>query len=182
MSKELELLVQISNNLKSQYEGESNPWEGSAFAWIKGGIASRTKGKVGELLVQNFLQSQGFSVSASAGTDSDLSVDGRKVEIKLSTLWNGGFYKFQQIRQQEYDILFCLGISPNDAYAWVVAKSDIQWDTMSHQHGGQRGTDTWWIRCEPANCPHDWLRPSDGDLSKICGELKRVMSRLNQTA
>lgn len=34
------------------------------------------------------------------------------MEINRSALWFGNFYRFQQIRQQDYDILLCLSLSP----------------------------------------------------------------------
>ena len=137
-------------------------------------MTSRQRGAVGEKLVRKFLEKEGFTVTDSPGTDSDINVNDYNVEIKFSTLWQNGGYRFQQIRDQDYDILLCLGISPDDAHAWVVAKSKIVWDEMPNQHGGRRGSDTWWITCHPSESPYEWLLPSDGDLSKMLAELKKL--------
>jgi len=176
MSPHYKMLVTIANNLKSRYLENHQEWEGSPFEWIKGGVPSRTKGKVGEEIVRAFLTDNGFSVTDSPNTDSDLTVNGKKVEVKMSTLWTGGFYRFQQIRQQDYDVLFCLGISPRKAYAWATRKSDIVWDDMDNQHGGSRGSDTWWMTCHEGHCPHAWMRPQNGDLAKICSVLQGIIT------
>ena len=45
-----------------------------------------------------------------------------RTEIKFSTLWAKQFYKFQQIGDQNYEFLVCLGVSPFTAHAWVFEK------------------------------------------------------------
>ena len=106
-----------------------------------------------------------------------MRVEERNVEVKFSTLWETGVYKFQQIRDQNYDILLCLGISPDTAHAWVVPKANIGWTDLSNQHGGSRGTDTWWISFTPPACPYRWMRPHDGDLSAMCDELQKLTQK-----
>ena len=135
------------------------------------------KGKIGEEMVREFLKSQRFAVSDSTSSkksDSDLTINGKKVEVKFSTLWKKGYYTFQQIRDQEYDILLCLGISPDSAHSWVVPKSMIVWDDLDNQHGGSRGGDTWWISFPPTSCPHSWMKPQNGELSAMLDELRKL--------
>ena len=105
-----------------------------------------------------------------------MKVNGITLEVKSSTLWDGGFYRFQQIRQQNYEILLCLGISPDAAYAWVARKTDIPWDKMDNQHAGKKGTDTWWISFSPPCSPFDWMTPKNGDLKEMCRELRKMTS------
>ena len=38
-------------------------------------------------------------------------------------LWQTGTYKFQQIRNQNYRFVVCLGISPHDAHCWIIPKN-----------------------------------------------------------
>ena len=83
--------------------------------------------------------------------------------IKLSTLWQEGIYCFEQIRDQDYEILVCLGLSPHNAHAWIANKSEIVWGDMKKQHG----RDTWWTQFEPPHCPHGWMHPTNGDLSRF---------------
>lgn len=53
-------------------------------------------------------------------------IAGRRVEIKFSTLWESGLYTFQKIRDQNYEFVVCLRISPFDAHCWVISKSLIR--------------------------------------------------------
>ena len=163
----------MAEELNRDYSSQKKEWQNSPFKWILG-LTSRQRGAVGEQLVRKFLKEERFAVTDSPGTDSDISVNGYNVEIKFSTLWQNGGYRFQQIRDQDYDILLCLGISPNDAHAWVVTKSNIVWNEMPNQHGGSRGSDTWWITCHPSQSPYEWLLPSDGDLGKMLKELRKL--------
>ncbi len=150
-------------------------WEGSPFEWIINVANSPQKGKIGKKIVKEFLQSYGFAVFDRRSQGSDMTVNGLKVKVKSSTLWENGTYKFQQIKKQDFDILFCLGISPNAAHAWVVWRSDIVWGDKGKQHGGEKGQgNTWWISFIPPNCPYEWMKPNNGDLSKVCEELKKI--------
>lgn len=173
-NKQYKQIVEISNNLRQHPQNDLTQWNDSPFKWIKG-LPSRRVGKIGEDIVREFLNINGFSVRSSGDTDSDLIVDGSRVEVKLSTLWTSGVYKFQQIRDQNYNLLFCIGISPSTVHAWVAKKSNIVWSELANQHGGKQGRDTWWISFEPPFSPHSWMHPQDGDISKICECLRKVL-------
>ena len=189
-------MVEIVGKLKPNYFDNAAEWEGSPFQWVKGGITPGQKGKVGEDIVEKFLTHQGFCVLPCEGKGADRIVNGKKVEIKLSTLWEAtphnqaGSYRFQQIRNQDYDILLCLGISPHAAHAWVVCKSQINegdlstesktegsWGQFGPQHGGQGGGgNTWWLTLSnPPSAPF-WLRPQGGDLAEMCKILRKMTS------
>lgn len=168
-------LVEIAGSLQSYYRDNSVTWKNSPFQWIKGGISSSQKGKVGKEIVWKFLEEYGFLLDKPPNHDSDFVVAGKRVEVKLSTLWEGGHYTFQQIRNQDYDILFCLGLSPTSAHAYVAKKSEIVWHKLAHQHSGARGRDTWWISFKPPDCPHGWMQPHNGDLSQICDRLRKAI-------
>lgn len=109
---EVNLLASIAGTIHQDYmAGEADPWEGSPFAWIKG-RPSRQVGAIGEKLVAGWCAAKGFDVTAALNSDADRVIHGHRVEVKFSTLWASGGYKFQQIRDQNYDYLFCLGLSP----------------------------------------------------------------------
>lgn len=170
---EYEELVNISNMLKKEYLDDNHAWDDSPFAWIRH-RPSRSIGAIGEKMISMWLAMHDFNVARSHDTEADRLVEGIRTEIKFSTLWENGEYCFQQIRDQNYDILILLGISPFSAHCWVMKKRDIidLWKVkhvISGQHTGQDGTETAWIRV-----------PSHGEtfLSPYGGELRTALERL----
>ncbi len=119
----VQLLATIAATLQQEYVSTGvDPWLQSPFAWIRT-LRSRRIGKVGEQLVSEWCEANGFKVTRSPDTEADRLIGGRRVEIKFSTLWDSGVYKFQQIRDQNYEYVVCLGISPFDAHCWIIPKS-----------------------------------------------------------
>ncbi|PKO20737.1 MAG: hypothetical protein CVU38_18545 [Chloroflexi bacterium HGW-Chloroflexi-1] len=118
---EVLLLASIASTLKGDHvrEGAADPWAGSPFAWIRT-RPSRQVGKIGEQLVAGWCAAKDLDVVSSGDSQADRVIAGRRVEIKFSTLWESGVYKFQQIRDQDYDFAICLGISPFNAHCWVI--------------------------------------------------------------
>lgn len=174
---EIQLLATIASTLHAEYDEEDLIWEGSPFAWIKT-CPSRRRGAIGEKLVAGWCAAREFNVTRSPDRDADRIINGLRTEIKFSTLWKAGFYKFQQLRDQNYDIAICLGISPFDAHCWVLTKDLImeKWgdaDGLKTQHGGRRGSDTAWLEVNPASVP-DWLARCGGRLSDAFRVLKRI--------
>ncbi len=169
-----DLVVGISTALQAEYEGrDSVAWEGSPFDWIRR-RASRQVGAIGEFIVERWAQSHKLEVKRSPDSDADRVIEGARIEIKFSTLWtskNGG-YTFQQIRDQNYKFLLCLGISPFKVHAWIIEKSKIPFDKLKHQHGGAKGTDTWWLTFHP-DSPPTWL-PGKGSLRDVLTVLKKL--------
>ena len=119
---DVQLLAAIASTLRADYEKVDLSWEGSPFEWVKT-RPSRQVGKIAEDLVAGWLAAKGFNVSRCTDSDADRVIESKRVEIKSSTLWRNGQYKFQQIRDQNYDIAICLGISPFEAHCWVIEKS-----------------------------------------------------------
>ncbi|HSV72350.1 MAG TPA: hypothetical protein VLH79_01155 [Chthonomonadales bacterium] len=163
---EMEMLATIASALKCDYirEGADDPWAVSPFAWIRT-RPSRQAGKIGEQLVAGWCAAKGLDVTSSGDSEADRIIAGRRVEIKLSTLWESGVYKFQQLRDQHYEFAVCLGISPFDAHCWVISKSDLRQHVIGHtpQHTGKGGTDTFWLSFDAA-APPAWLSRCGGQL------------------
>lgn len=163
---EYRALVTISDVLRKKYLKNSRAWDNSPFAWIKH-RPSRSIGAIGEKIVSMWLAMHDFNVSRSNDTEADRLVEGIRTEIKFSTLWENGNYCFQQIRDQKYDLLLLLGISPHDAHCWVLKKRDIidLWKikhVISGQHTGQQSTETAWIQVPPNT--KSFLSPYGGTL------------------
>ena len=175
---DVKLLVAIAGTLRENYSDDDLSWEGSPFAWIRR-RPSRSVGAIGENLVAGFFAARGFDVTRSHDSDSDRIINGFRTEIKFSSLWKNGIYKFQQIRDQNYDVVVCLGVSPFNAHCWALPKSTIMdnWgtDRLPHQHGGQRGRDTVWLSFDPDNAP-SWLSPYGGTLSRAADVVNSLVS------
>jgi len=173
---EVQLLAAIAGTLKADYirEGEADPWAGSPFAWIRT-LPSRQRGKIGEQLVAGWCAAKGFDVTASGDSEADRVIAGWRVEVKFSTLWASGVYKFQQIRDQNYDYVICLGLSPFDARCWVISKSLLRDHVIGHtpQHTGARGTDTFWLSFRASEAPA-WLSDCGGILAEVYEVLRSV--------
>lgn len=153
-SLEYRALVGISQSLQAEYHRENTLWEDSPFAWIKL-RPSRSIGAIGEAMVAAWMVMHGFDVQRSPDSQADRIIEGKRVEIKFSTLWKNGTYCFQQIRDQNYDFMVMLGISPHDAHCWVVPKVELrklhQNGALAGQHTGHGAKETTWIRLPPDN-------------------------------
>lgn len=137
-------------------------------------------GTIAEKLVSQYLVMKGFEVDRSPDTEADRLVDGCRSEIKMSTLWGTGVYRFQQLRNQNYSFVICLGISPLDAHCWVLPKDTVmeQWESggIKPQHAGKDGSDTAWLRVDPRNV-EPWLRPHGGSLAAAVRRLAEITGR-----
>jgi len=161
-------LVMLATGLEPGFAAPVNdPWSGSPFRWVLS-QPSRTKGAIGEKLVSGWAAMNDFDVSRSDDSDADRIIDGWRVEVKLSTLWRNGGYKFQQIRDQRYDYCLCLGIAPFDAQAWLLPKALLLEHVIGRmgQHTGRTGRDTAWLGF-PADEPFPWMEPFGDRLSSV---------------
>lgn len=140
-----------------------DPWAGSPFAWLMR-LPSRSRGRAGELIAESWLEGLGFKVQSPLNTGHDRVVAGRKVEIKFSTLWASGEYVFQQLRDQDYELAFLLGVSPTVAQCWVIPKAEAFAHAIP-QHGGATGRDTRWLRIQ-ASSPPAWMSAFGGELEE----------------
>jgi hypothetical protein len=165
-SSDVQLLASIAGVLKNEYirEGAADPWSGSPFAWIRT-LPSRQVGKIGEQLVAGWCAAKGLDVVASRDSQAGRVISGHRVEVKFSTLWASGVYKFQQLRDQNYEYAICLGLSPFGAHCWVIPKDVLKMYVIGHtpQHTGRGGTDTFWLSF-PISNPPVWLSAYGGSL------------------
>ena len=169
---EVRYLASLGQTLRGDYVNveQDRQWKDSPFDWIRR-LPSRRKGKIGEQLVAGWCAAKGFDVTAAGDSEADRVIAGQRVEIKLSTLWENGIYKFQQLRDQRYAYVICLGLSPFDAQCWVIPKAEV-WARTPPQHGGARGSDTRWLSFDAAN-PDGWLAEYGGRLAQVCDIVKR---------
>lgn len=180
IDKEVSILATHAQTLREEYVKKDDAWEGSPFAWIAI-KKSRQIGAIGEKLVSGYLATKGFDVVRSPDSDADRIINGVRAEIKFSTLWENGVYKFQQLRDQNYEFVICLGASPFDAHCWVIPKKAVmdlrgKAEGLAFQHGGASGRDTAWLTVTPGQEP-DWLAPYGGNLGAVSDLLEKITGK-----
>ncbi len=175
---EVQALAGIASTLQADYMANDQAWIGSPFAWIKQ-RPSRTIGAIGEKLLAGWLAARGFNVSRSPDSDADRVIERKRVEIKFSTLWTDNhIYKFQQLRDQDYDVAICLGVSPFDAHCWAIEKADVlsAWhEDVNREIIGQHaeGKDTAWITVSPSS-PGRWISQYGGTLRQGLDQISKI--------
>lgn len=177
LNPEFELLASASRIVRNEFQEINQAWSNSPFNWILT-LPPASKGKLGKKLIYQWCALKELSVDRSPDSDADMLINGHRVEIKFSTLWKEGYYKFQQIRDQNYEYSVCLGISPFNAHCWVLSKEILNRFVIGHmgQHTGRFGTETAWLTVFPDN-PFDWLRPYGGTLEEAFNILKKLSRR-----
>ena len=176
-SEDFDLLVSAANFIKEDLEKEYTAWKDSPFEWVLS-LPAGTKGKLGKQLVIQWCALKGLAIDKSPDSESDMLINGHRVEVKFSTLWKNGIYKFQQIRDQNYEYSICLGISPFDTHCWVISKEILKEHVIGHlgQHTGSQGQETAWFSVNPEN-PPIWLNSYGGTLEKAFSVLKPLSPR-----
>lgn len=176
-SPEVKLLAALSEKLQPEYVEENNMWKGSPFEWIQT-LPSHTKGSIGEKIVKSWIAVNNLDIVHTSNSDTDIIIHGNKVEIKYSNLWRNGCYAFQQLRDQDYDYCFCLGISPFDAHAWFIPKAElmVEQECLKPQHTGKQGSETKWLQFKADN-PPAWLEPYGGSLEDVVKIIKSIRKK-----
>ncbi|NWG08549.1 MAG: hypothetical protein HXY35_17865 [Chloroflexi bacterium] len=177
VSPEFDLLASAAKFIKPEFKKATTPWAESPFEWVLT-LPSASKGKLGKRLVYQWCALKGLSIDSSPDSQADMLINGHRVEIKFSTLWESGIYKFQQIRDQNYEYAVCLGVSPFEAHCWVASKQILKKYVIGHmgQHTGSTGQETAWFAVNPAD-PPDWLSPFGGTLEKAYKVLKSLSNK-----
>lgn len=175
---DLAIFSTLSAEVQTDYAVTGDdPWEASPFGWILG-EASRRRGAIGERLVKAWARREGIRVSSASDTGHDCVLDGVRVEVKFSTLWKSGGYKFQQLRDQSYEVAALLGIQPQVVQLWIVPKAEL-WERAVGQHTGADAQDTKWLSF-PANDPPAWLGKYGGTLSEAKASLEEARRLLGR--
>ncbi|MGD1834769.1 MAG: hypothetical protein ACPKQO_03515 [Nitrososphaeraceae archaeon] len=170
-------MKEISLNMERGYDNsEEKIWNNSPYKWIRDLKSSRKKGKIGELMIKEFLSDKNYFISFSPSYENDIIINGKDIEIKTSTLWKGVCYGFQQIRiNQDFEYMIWFGISPFTEHCWVIPKKEILYrinkQDIRMQHAGKKGKDTAWIHVSPDNIP-EWL-------TKWGGTMKDFKKKIN---
>ena len=168
-----------ARSLSPDYTDEEaqESWEGSPFAWIRT-LAPRTKGAIGLRLSETIISDAGVSASRAGGR---LMVGEHRIVTRFSMEWTAGGFKFEQLKDNNYDFVFCLGVRPTAAFAWLIPKSEIlvdgtlqERDNLGGQHRGAAATDTFWLGFNPEAIP-EWLQNFGGTISKAEAVIRRQL-------
>lgn len=172
---DLAVFAEFSAQIQIEYSKDvDDPWKASPFQWILE-RPSRQKGAIGERLISAWAEHEGFTVDRPSDSGHDCVLDGLPVEVKFSTLWASGVFKFQQIRDQSYELAALLGIQPQKVQLWIVPKPEL-WTNAVGQHTGATAQDTKWLSFKAAT-PPSWLAPygdSLADAKKALEEASRL--------
>lgn len=174
---DFEALARISSDVEQDLgDAGEDVWGGSPFAWIRT-RASRTRGAIGERMVSQLCREAGLEVTRPTSSQSDRRIAGVNVEIKTSTLWAAGMYRFSQIRDQDYDFALFLGLSPFEVHMWLAPKDVLRAHVIGHlgQHSGAGSQETAWFGFEP-EAPPSWLAPYGPTSARVL-ELLRAARR-----
>lgn len=141
MNISFEIATAYTEVLKTRYGGIDPCWDGSPFLWIKT-MSSRKSGKVGEDIVRMLMKCMGSKVLPSSDTKYDLLIDGKKCEVKLSTLNESDGFIFNALAEDGYEEICLLGVEPFRIRLWKISK-EVGRSVWKQQHRGERATS--WI-------------------------------------
>jgi hypothetical protein len=137
---QMDAFHQISN------EKQKSSYSNSIFLPLKE-LSSRKKGKYFENIFKEWAKGCGLLVEKAQSSNHDCIIEGKKVEIKGSFLWDGNTFKWQQIRtHQDYDILILMSIYPDRIEIHGCSKKesienleikDQNGNWIYQQHGGK---------------------------------------------
>jgi hypothetical protein len=96
----------------------------------------------------------------------------------MAMRWEKGIIKFQNIRDIDFEHILCFAIYPNDAYAWIIPKTEVWLNGairkdrtgITSQH---KGADAW-IHIDPSS-PHNWLKPFGGTIAQAMKVAKTAL-------
>lgn len=154
-----------------------DPWSTSPYKWLRE-LQSRTRGKAGEQIIAGWLTSEGFTVGKASSSNSDRSVELTQVEIKLSTQWDSGEFRFQQIRDQDYRFVILLGVMPQELKVWILPKK-VALKHSTPQHTGKGGAETRWLAFDATN-PPKWMSRYGGNAQDAIAAVRRYLQPTEQ--
>jgi hypothetical protein len=94
--------------------------------------------------------------------------------------WSAGGWKFEQFKDDDYDYVFCLGIQPTSARAWLIPKLELIADGenqerpgLTGQHRGLAAQDTLWLSIDPNN-PQPWIQTYGGTIEMVTARIAAI--------
>lgn len=171
---DLTLMVKALEGLETEYERDAG-WEHSPYKWILG-QPSGTKGAIARRLVALWAAGSSKMLTQSTIDGQILLHDSAsKYQIKFSTMWGTGSYRFQQFRKGTYDHMILFGLAPRDMNIWIVPREAIATHIVGSngQHTGSGAAETDWFEVDPSDVP-EWLQDWGGTLTNA----RRVLDNI----
>lgn len=167
-------LLSLASAFQQEIEIQSDIWKNSPFEWLLQ-LSAAKKGKLGRYLIKSWLNQKGLVCDYSIKRGINFIIEGIPVSSKFSTIWDRGEYAFQQIRDNGYKLLICLGISPDKVHCWVFRKEYIiQHAKIQHKKGSE-----FWIQINPEDIP-PWAQDYGGNLENSLNVLKKLLEELRE--
>ena len=175
----LAALEAISVKIKSTFDTpEDIEWKDHPLEWIRRHPSARI-GKIGRTFLQSLCEDHALQVKKRGYS---LVIKEKKIQVRFSTGWSGGGFKFEQLRHEGFDAIFCLAITPNRVYGWAIPKSVIfdadghllKKDGLTIQHKGKGGSDTARINVDVNSIPA-WMAPHGDSLTEAMNRLKAIL-------
>jgi len=132
-------------------------WVSAKNAWIRA-LAPTHVGKIGESLALKIL---GGKRTLNNTIGYDIDVDGKRVEVKLSTVVNNDgrpILIWRQIRPSDpYTHLCLIAVYPNNGRMFLVPREVIPPDAMRRQHGRNESLDIFQIHSRRIESLFPWM-------------------------
>lgn len=173
---DLDTVGQILSDLESIHP-VAQAWNESPFRWVLS-QPSATRGAIGRKVVTAWAASRGVTLEQTTiDNQIYLRLGSLLIQVKFSTLWDGGYYRFQQIRDRDYDYCLCLGLAPFDAHAWLIPKEVLDTHVIgtTGQHTGAGSGETWWLEATLGRAP-SWLSECGGQLADVGALLDELVN------
>ncbi len=142
------LLENMLKELKERYPINASIFTDKRFEWIKR-QSNIKKGQIGEALISNALGAR-----KSKSYEYDVETDDKRIEVKLSTLNESGYFKWLSIRiRDDYTHLALVGVMPEEIRLYLIPKAEVK--HLKNYAGGKRGNSG--IKYLGLKPNHEWL-------------------------
>ncbi len=161
----------VSTSIMETLEAKPDPWRGSPFAPLRA-LKPVQKSKVARTTLAKWFASAGIPVTVKtiASNATLILPENQLAVVKLSMRWEEGSYRFQQLKDWDYQLAILLGLSPQQAHLWIVPREEVVTRSVP-QHGG----DSRMLTVSPSD-PPTWLRQYGGTLDQAASIVTQALS------
>lgn len=154
----------------AEAESEHSMWSNSPFEWISS-LSAGSKSKIIKQLLDRWLIAHHIPFENSPELPGGRWIDGHLVQIKTSMLWKSGIYRFQQIKSNDCNYFWLVGLSPDQVNLWVVPRAELECNLTRAQHKLDGVVESYMLEISPERVP-EWLEPFGGSLDQCLIKLR----------